>query len=77
MDCQRFSHIQEGVKVYRAKVSYNTLEEAISVAKVQNLYPNAIHKVVAYKCKVCQKFHLGRNGKEITEKYKKRLESKR
>jgi hypothetical protein len=74
MQCQKFSHIVNGVHIFKPKKAYETNEEAIAVAKIQNLYPNAIHKVVPYRCTVCLKFHLGRNGKLLTEKDKKRLE---
>jgi len=43
------------------KKKYNTQEEAIKEAKIINNKPNQIHKVVPYKCKVCFKFHLGKN----------------
>lgn len=74
MQCLRFSNIDlNGEKVFKAKKAYDTQEEAITDAKVLNLRPNQITKLVPYRCKDCHKFHLGRNGKPITEKDKKRL----
>ena len=58
----------DGRKHYRPKKPYNTLEEAITQAKKMNAEEKTIHKVVAYKCKYCNKYHNGRSKKELTEK---------
>jgi hypothetical protein len=47
----------------RSKVKFNTLDLAIAEAKLQNLKDNRIHKLVAYKCSKCFKYHIGSNGK--------------
>lgn len=56
------------------------MEIAIANAKLVNSHDHIIHKVVAYKCKVCLKYHLGRNGKELKykdrEKYKNEIKYK-
>lgn len=33
--------------------------------KTINVFPETIHKVVSYKCNICFKYHIGRNGKEL------------
>jgi hypothetical protein len=43
------------------KKKYDTLEEAIEAAKVINKHPQQIHKVVSYKCKLCCRYHIGKN----------------
>jgi hypothetical protein len=74
MDCKTFSHIgADGEKVYRPKKSYKTLDEAIAECKKLNARDKQITKLVSYKCKECHKYHIGRNGKELSQKYKEKL----
>jgi hypothetical protein len=40
-----------------------------------NALPDRKFKVVAYKCKTCYKFHVGRNGNTITDKEKQKWKS--
>jgi hypothetical protein len=56
-------------KVMKPKKSFDTLDDAIKACKKINLRGHNIHKLVPYKCKICCKYHIGRNGKELTEKY--------
>jgi hypothetical protein len=64
--CSTFSHINEnGEKVYKPKKQFETDKEAITEAKRLNSLPQTIHKVVAYKCKTCFKWHVGRTFKVI------------
>lgn len=73
MECTTFDRIQEnGVMVSRPKKQFDTMDIAISVAKIENAKEHHIHKVVAYKCNVCCKYHVGRNGKKLTKKEKDR-----
>jgi len=74
MECKTFDTISEnGEIVRRPKKQFNTLDEAIKIAKIENAKPNHIHKVVAYKFTECHKYHIGRNGKEISEKERAKL----
>ena len=57
-----------GIKVYKEKKPYNTLDEAILAAKKQNAKETTIEKLEAYKCTYCYKYHIGRNGKTVTDK---------
>jgi hypothetical protein len=69
MECTTLDRVEEnGVMVMRPKKQFDTLDKAIAVAKIENAKPDHIHKVVAYKCNVCHKYHVGRNGKPLTEK---------
>ena len=46
-----------------------------------NTQDHIIHKMVAYKCAECGKWHIGRNNTELTEEdrqyYKKLLDRKK
>jgi len=57
----------------KPKKKFNTMDDAISVAKYENSKPRHTHKVIAYKCKFCHKFHIGRNGKLLKDKERDRL----
>jgi len=71
MKCETLSHIDtDGKKVMKPKRQFNTLDEAIKEAKKRNAEFNTITKLVAYKCDKCFKYHIGRNGKTITDKEK-------
>ncbi len=69
MECTRLERYDENLEpVFRPKLKFETLELAIEHAKKVNSLDHVIHKVVAYKCRKCYKYHVGRNGKELTEK---------
>jgi len=74
MECRTLEYYDVNHQpVYKLKARFNTLEEAIRVAKIENAKPEHIHKVVAYKCNECYGFHVGRNGKEIKNKDRNKL----
>ena len=54
------------------KHGYNTEMDALTTARFLNTRPNVIHKVIAYKCDKCGKWHIGRTYKELTEKDRKK-----
>lgn len=72
------TYIINGELVEKEKRSYETNDDAIIAARKMNIREKTIHKLVAYKCPVCGKFHIGRNGKPIRDKdrerYKKNYE---
>ncbi len=43
------------------KKAYKTQDEAIADAKIINKNLKQIHKVVPYRCSICNQFHLGKN----------------
>lgn len=49
------------------KVGYDTEKEALTVARFLNSKPNVMHKMIAYKCFKCDKWHIGSNGRLLTE----------
>lgn len=67
----------DGRKYYKKKKVYDKLDEAILEAKRRNASDGQFEKLEAYKCTYCHKYHIGRNGKLITEKerikYRKEL----
>jgi len=73
MDCQTIeSYDEENNPVYRPKKTFDTLDIAIINAKKVNCRDNVTHKVVGYKCRICKKYHLGRNGSRVTDKERKK-----
>jgi len=73
MDCETLIRIDpDGTKHYKSKKAYNTLDEAIKAAKRMNSQEKNITKVVSYKCKKCFKYHIGRNGKKLSDKEKEK-----
>jgi len=77
MTCNTISQTDEGKQEWKYKKAYSTLDEAILAAKRKNAQELTIQKLVAYKCSYCYQYHIGRNGKMLTqkekEKYKKEL----
>jgi hypothetical protein len=68
MECSTFDRIESGEMIQRPKKKFDTLDKAIEVAKYENSKSEHLSKVVAYKCSVCHKYHIGRNGKTLTQK---------
>lgn len=64
---------KDGTKVYKDKKKFDSLDDAIAACKEVNAQPHRISKLVSYKCKHCHKYHIGRNGKTITKKYREKL----
>lgn len=66
--CQTFSHIDDnGMMIMKDKKKFLTDKEAIAEAKRVNALDKTIHKLVAYKCKKCQYWHIGRTHKLINK----------
>jgi hypothetical protein len=69
MECQTLEGYDENLNPrFKPKLKFETLDLAIAEAKKVNSLNHIIHKVVAYKCTKCQKYHIGRSGKTLTEK---------
>lgn len=62
--------------VYRDKKAYETEKEAIHAAMVINTQDKTIHKRQAYKCSVCNKWHVGRGKTILTDEEKQKLKIK-
>ena len=63
----------DGIVIEKPKRQYNTLEDAITRCRRDNVREERTEKVAPYKCKTCCKYHVGRNGSLITEKEKEKL----
>ena len=79
MEARKYrSHTKWNGKEFIPKKSYETEKEAINVARYMNTQGHIIHKMVAYKCAECGKWHIGRNSTELSnedrEHYKKLLD---
>jgi hypothetical protein len=59
-----------GELIDKPKRKFETLEAAIKHCKQVNSLDDRKFKVVSYKCHVCHKFHVGRNGTDIKPKEK-------
>jgi len=72
--CETISRYDElGRPVLKKKLKYDSHRKAVQACKKMNLRKGQIMKLVTYKCTVCHEFHIGRNGTEITPKYRNKL----
>lgn len=58
------------------KKSFDTEQEALKVARFLNTRDNIIHKMVAYKCVKCGKWHVGSNNTVLDDKERKKNREK-
>lgn len=78
MECNTLERYDEnGNPIYKLKKKFDTLDQAIAHAKIVNSNDHVIHKVVAYKCKVCYKYHVGRNGSILKDKQRDKYKKER
>lgn len=78
MECNTIERYDEnGNPVYKLKKKFDTLDQAIAHAKIVNSNDYVIHKVVAYKCRVCMKYHVGRNGSILKDKQRDKYKKER
>lgn len=72
MECKTVIHIDEnGDKIYSDKKKYLTLIKAQNAANEQNKIITNFVQRVAYECRECGYFHVGRNGKPLNHPPKK------
>lgn len=65
-ECDRILYYdKDGKPVKTRKKQFRTFEDAVKTAKKMNSSPAQIHKIMAYKCKHCLKFHVGNSDKII------------
>ena len=57
-----------GVWVEKPKIAYENDKDAIEKARIMNTRDYTIHKLVAYKCSICGKWHVGRSNKVLNDK---------
>lgn len=69
MECQTIDYASLLLEPkFKPKVQFDTMDAAIEAAKKANAHPRQHHKLVAYKCKKCHKYHIGRNGKLLKKR---------
>lgn len=49
------------------KKSFDSERDALRMARFLNTKENVIHKMVAYKCSKCGKWHVGSNSTVLTD----------
>ena len=76
MEARKYrSHTKWNGKEFIPKKSYETEKEAINVARYMNTQEHIIHKMVAYKCAECGKWHIGRNSTELSNEDREHYKS--
>ena len=50
------------------KKGFATEQEALRAARYCNSCEKSIHKMIVYKCIKCNQWHIGHNGKLLTDK---------
>ncbi len=65
----------DGSRTYKAKRSFDTELRAQQECFKLNLKPETIHKLVAYKCPICNKWHIGHHSsKSLDDKDKAKIQ---
>ena len=72
-----YAYDSERKPLYKAKKGFLTEIEAVLRCFQINLAPHSIHKVVAYKCDKCGKWHIGHhNNIVLTEAERQKIRVK-
>lgn len=58
------------------KKGYDTEMDALTTARFLNSLPNSIHKMVAYKCIKCDKWHIGSTDRVLTDEDRQEAKEK-
>ncbi|MDA3856297.1 MAG: hypothetical protein PF569_08620 [Candidatus Woesearchaeota archaeon] len=76
--CKTFlnKNIGTGEVKYKNKKKYSSDKEAIEAAMRINTMDKTIHKRVAYKCKECFQWHIGRNSTVLSKEDKLKIKIK-
>lgn len=61
------THTKWDGRKFVPKKSFNNEKDAVNTARHINSQMYTIHKMVAYKCQECGKWHIGRNNTELTD----------
>lgn len=71
------SHYKIGPnRVLEEKKSFDTEQDALRMARFLNTKDNIIHKMVAYKCAKCGKWHVGSNNTVLDEAERRKNKEK-
>jgi hypothetical protein len=58
------------------KKGYDTEMDALTTARFLNSQPYSIHKMVAYKCIKCDKWHIGSTDRVLTDEDRQEAKEK-
>lgn len=58
------------------KKGYDTEMDALTTARFLNSKPHVTHKMVAYKCIKCDKWHIGSTSRVLTDEDRKEAAEK-
>ena len=58
------------------KIKYNTESEAVIRCYEMNMKNGQVHKMMTYKCPVCQKWHIGNSHRVLTQDDKDKIRKK-
>lgn len=58
------------------KKGYDTEMDALTMARFLNSKPHVTHKMVAYKCIKCDKWHIGSTSRVLTDEDRKEAAEK-
>lgn len=67
---------ESGHEIQFPKRSYDTEKEAIAAANRINAWGHDLHKMVAYKCSKCEKWHVGHNNTTMTDERREEAKKK-
>lgn len=71
------SHYKIGPnQVLIPKKAFDTEMDALTTARFLNTKEDIIHKMIAYKCIVCGKWHVGGNGRLLTDEDRREAREK-
>lgn len=66
-----------GNRTYKPKRGFDTELKAQELCFKLNLKPESIHKLVSYKCPICNKWHIGHHvGKVLDVNEKEKIRKK-
>ena len=60
----------------KPKIKFNTECDAVLRCYEMNIRNGQVHKMVTYKCPVCQKWHIGNSHKILTEEERDKIREK-
>ena len=60
----------------KPKIKFNSEYDAVIRCYEMNIRDGQVHKMVTYKCPVCQKWHIGNSHKILTDEERDKIREK-
>jgi len=73
MKCSYIKVNNKGEKIVKQKAIFKTFEGALARCNIMNAKSSNLIRIRPYLCDECGNFHIGRTGKKITLKYRKKV----